>query len=147
MQPKPEDKWQFYFPNPPVNNLPNLKTSYFTGREAEIEEIKKRFDGATYCQSISGISGSGKTQLALEYAFWEFDGYDYIWWIDCESENTVLSSYAVVAEKLKLKMDMSNPVLAMREVQSWCQNNGFWLCRSTIDIGQQEKKKEKRVEG
>lgn len=93
IQPKPEDKWQFYFPNPPVNNLPNLKTSYFTGREAEIEEIKKRFDGATYCQSISGISGSGKTQLALEYAFWEFDGYDYIWWIDCESENTVLSSY------------------------------------------------------
>ena len=127
IQPKPEDKWQFYFPNPPVNNLPNLKTSYFTGREAEIEEIKKRFDGATYCQSISGISGSGKTQLALEYAFWEFDGYDYIWWIDCESENTVLSSYAVIAEKLKLKMDMSNPVLAMREVQSWCQNNGFWL--------------------
>lgn len=127
IQPKPEDKWQFYFPNPPVNNLPNLKTSYFTGREAEIEEIKKRFDGVTCCQSISGISGSGKTQLALEYAFWEFDGYDYIWWIDCESENTVLSSYAVISEKLKLKMDMSNPVLAMREVQSWCQNNGFWL--------------------
>ena len=127
MQPKPEDKWKFYFPNPPINNLPNLKTSCFIGRDAEISKLKDGFEKGEYYQSISGISGSGKTQLALEYAFWEFDGYDYIWWIDCETENTILASYAVIAERLKLQADSSNPALAMREVQSWCQNNGFWL--------------------
>ena len=127
IQPKPTDKFKFYFPNPPINNLPNIRTSYFTGRDNEIETIKRNFDAGFDYQSLSGISGSGKTQLALEYALWEFDGYDYIWWIDCESEDTIYKSYTEIAEKLKNGNDGSAPDHLMRDVQSWCQANGFWL--------------------
>jgi len=127
IQPKPEDNFKFHFPNPPVNNLPNIHSSHFTGRDDELADIKKCFEDGRQYVSLSGISGSGKTQLALEYALCEFDSYDYIWWLNCTTEESILASYAEIAQKLKLGNKDSDPQCLMREVQSWCQANGFWL--------------------
>ena len=73
----------------PFNNLPFEKNVFFTGRNEEIKKIHDQFHSGIRMQTISGMSGSGKTQIALEYAYCFASEYDIIWWINAEDEDTL----------------------------------------------------------
>jgi len=72
----------------PVNNLKERNAS-FCGREDELNKVRAAFDNnGAVCvkQSIAGLGGVGKTQLALEYAYRFGPEYaDAIWWVDAEN--------------------------------------------------------------
>ncbi|MCL1807856.1 MAG: tetratricopeptide repeat protein [Oscillospiraceae bacterium] len=74
-----------------MNNLPT-RNLQFSGREDELSKIRKAFadDKSAVCikQTIAGLGGVGKTQIALEYAHRSKNEYtDATWWM--VAENTV----------------------------------------------------------
>jgi tetratricopeptide (TPR) repeat protein len=71
----------------PKNNLPD-RNPHFTGRDAILEEIHRRFQtgqAVSLRQTVAGLGGVGKTQTALEYAYRHAGDYDDILWVNAES--------------------------------------------------------------
>jgi DNA polymerase III delta prime subunit len=90
----------------PVGNLPLFRTEIFTGRNQEIENINKQLSPPeahklrTYL--IYGRPGVGKTQIALEYARRYREDYDAIFWIQCETNTSLRTSFLGIAVALGL---------------------------------------------
>ncbi len=82
-----------------TSNIPFEQNIWFTGRKAELDEIYDNFRNGKNRQIISGITGSGKTQLAVEYIYWQAKSYDYVCWINAETEEGILDS---MGEMLKI---------------------------------------------
>jgi len=78
----------------PLSNL-MPKNDYFTGREEQLENLKKDFEqGSVHVKRvISGLGGMGKTQTALEYAHRHLDEYaNGVLWLNAESELDLTNS-------------------------------------------------------
>ncbi len=86
-----------------ILNLPHQRNPFFTGREALLAQLRTGFS-STECrvQVISGPSGIGKTQLALEYAYRFWENYEVVWWVFAENTVMVKTSIAALAEALQL---------------------------------------------
>jgi tetratricopeptide (TPR) repeat protein len=52
--------------------------------------------------AIKGLGGIGKTQIAVEYAYraWEQGRYTHIFWINAASQEALLTSFQMLAERL-----------------------------------------------
>jgi DNA-binding XRE family transcriptional regulator len=66
-----------------VWNIPFPRNPFFTGRDQELELLYRQLQQATsavvgQAQSISGLGGIGKTQLAVEYAYRYHEEYRYV---------------------------------------------------------------------
>ncbi|BCJ51960.1 hypothetical protein Asp14428_34350 [Actinoplanes sp. NBRC 14428] len=59
------------------------RNQHFVGRQSLLEELHERLtDGsAARVQTLHGVSGAGKSAVALEYAHRFRSNYDMIWWI------------------------------------------------------------------
>lgn len=76
----------------PVGNLPNILTTNFFGRQAQIDQIEKHL-GAQHesrlrVYTIFGRRGIGKTQIALEYARLYKKKYDAVFWVRFEANHS-----------------------------------------------------------
>ncbi|MEU6171265.1 FxSxx-COOH system tetratricopeptide repeat protein [Streptantibioticus parmotrematis] len=94
------------FPNDPpaVWNVPRRNVR-FTGRDAVLEEIHRRFEeggrqGARV--ALRGISGVGKSQIAIEYAHRFGNDYDIVWWANAGYRATAREQFADLAPRLDL---------------------------------------------
>jgi tetratricopeptide (TPR) repeat protein/CO dehydrogenase nickel-insertion accessory protein CooC1 len=89
---------------PPYWNVPQ-RNAVFTGRIRVLEELRDRLAGsvtAVVHQTLYGLGGVGKTQIALEYAHRFAANYDLVWWISAEQISLVRSSLAELATALQL---------------------------------------------
>jgi cellulose biosynthesis protein BcsQ/tetratricopeptide (TPR) repeat protein len=89
---------------PPYWNVPQRNT-VFTGRATVLEALRDRLAGsvtAVVHQTLYGLGGVGKTQIALEYAHRFAANYDLVWWISAEQVSLVRSSLADLATELHL---------------------------------------------
>ncbi|NRQ33605.1 tetratricopeptide repeat protein [Nonomuraea sp. NN258] len=78
----------------------------FTGREDLMARIRAGISAVTAVvatpQTLQGLGGVGKTQLAIEYA-WQFRShYDLVWWIRADQPILVPSTLASLAQRLDL---------------------------------------------
>jgi len=84
----------------PIRNL------NFTGRGALLdrlsEALRRDAKASLLPQTLQGMGGVGKTQLAVEYVYRNIERYDLIWWIPAEQTAVVLESLAQLAERLGL---------------------------------------------
>ncbi|MFJ8045140.1 caspase family protein, partial [Kitasatospora sp. NPDC096147] len=85
------------------------RNSSFTGRAAVLEELRESLlDGPMVVtptlQTLHGLGGVGKTQLALEYAHRYMSHYDLVWWIDAERTDPILNGLAGLANRLGLQV-------------------------------------------
>ena len=113
----------------PPNNLPN-KNSYFTGREQILEDIRRQFKtGQTIPlrQTVAGLGGVGKTQIAIEYAYRYAGDYDDIWWVNAESgPQEAYCTFAREKGLLSREEDANWPVV-LEAVRSWFDQHTRFL--------------------
>jgi len=76
----------------------------FVGRESWLADLRLALDSESRAGPvvIQGLCGTGKTQLAAEYAHRYASAYDLIWWIPCEDEEAALEAMADLRSRLGL---------------------------------------------
>jgi cellulose biosynthesis protein BcsQ/tetratricopeptide (TPR) repeat protein len=94
--------------DPKVSNL-RPRNTFFTGRSAVLDRLRDRLGGGNtsvqpFPQTLHGLGGVGKTQVALEYAHRFKADYDLVWWIESEQEDRIASSFADLARRLELRV-------------------------------------------
>jgi hypothetical protein len=87
---------------------------HFVGRDWELAEIRKHLHAVNRIVILQGISGIGKSQIALAYAIKHSrksravdrttvtpeDEYGAIFWLDASSERRLMSSFLGIASRL-----------------------------------------------
>jgi MinD-like ATPase involved in chromosome partitioning or flagellar assembly/tetratricopeptide (TPR) repeat protein len=91
---------------PRVWNVPPRNPN-FTGRSSGLDRIRAELGGGMTIvlprpQTLFGLGGVGKTQIALEYVHRFMGDYDLIWWISSEQTELITSSLAELAGRLGL---------------------------------------------
>jgi hypothetical protein len=78
----------------------------FTGREDLLAQLNDRLEpGATTAvlpQTLHGLGGVGKSQLAVEYAYRHRADFDVIWWISAELPVQIQKSLVELGQRLNL---------------------------------------------
>ncbi|WP_189361614.1 tetratricopeptide repeat protein, partial [Thermogemmatispora tikiterensis] len=116
----------------PLWNVPFAPSPCFTGREDELAALdaflQQRSPAIGQALAISGLSGVGKTRLAVEYAFRFRSAYRAVLWVDATSQETLLASYRELASLLSLpgrhEQELLWVVLAVRR---WLQTQPGYL--------------------
>ncbi|MFJ8587183.1 FxSxx-COOH system tetratricopeptide repeat protein [Streptomyces sp. NPDC093595] len=77
----------------------------FTGRSVVLERMRDQLGGGLAVvlpqpQTLYGLGGVGKTQVALEYVHRFMADYDLVWWISAEQTDDVIASLAELAVRL-----------------------------------------------
>lgn len=91
----------------------------FVGREALLETIRQALQSdaraALLPQSLYGLGGVGKSQVAIEYAYANQDIYDLVWWIPSDDERTIRRSLVSLAKRLRLRLseDVDDTILTV----------------------------------
>ena len=118
---------------PLMHNLPE-RNLHFSGRESAINSIREQFGsaGGMVClkQTIAGLGGVGKTEIAKEYAHRYADEYpDAICWINAESDATAFSGCLEFARRLGLVDDAELIDTAMlgQRLKEWQNSHSKWL--------------------
>lgn len=121
-------------------DIPFYENLLFTGRDEELRQLRNRLSAenkTTSIQAICGLSGIGKTQLAVKYACKYRNQYQYVFWIqfpneitradEAKSIITITNSYVEICRKLGLSIDESQPQTATPTLKQWMEHNQNWL--------------------
>ncbi len=90
-------------PTIPLNNLPFRPSAHFYGRADTLKAVRERLlslEGRPL--AVVGMGGSGKTQIALEYAHQHLNQADYpggVFWLDARSDERLVADYAGIARR------------------------------------------------
>jgi tetratricopeptide (TPR) repeat protein len=86
---------------PTIWNLQQRRNVNFVGREQLLQDIEKGFShGARRPLVLIGPGGSGKTALAIEYAYRHQADYEICWWIRADTQAMTATDLAALAPKL-----------------------------------------------
>jgi tetratricopeptide (TPR) repeat protein/MinD-like ATPase involved in chromosome partitioning or flagellar assembly len=98
--------------NPQVANIPARNTN-FTGRDKELqklrEDLRAQNTAGANPLTILGLSGVGKTQMALEYAHRFQAEYDVVWWMNCGQSQYIDASLADLGQPMRATFTTSLP--------------------------------------
>jgi tetratricopeptide (TPR) repeat protein len=122
-------------------NLPLIPNKNFVGREDELRQLHQIFSSQPDTlaisqppQSIWGLGGIGKTQLALEYVHRHPAEYQGIFWVDAAG-NDITSAIAKLARELQLPLPEGISIEEQaRQVRKVLENgNRYLLILDNID--------------
>lgn len=98
--------------SPQVANIP-ARNINFTGRDKELqklrEDLRVQSTAGANPLTILGLSGVGKTQVALEYAHRFQAEYDIVWWMNCGQSQYVDASLADLGQRMRAKFSTGLP--------------------------------------
>jgi tetratricopeptide (TPR) repeat protein/transcriptional regulator with XRE-family HTH domain len=114
----------------PLHNLPE-NNLYFTGREAQLQQLHHHLSAGkqvVVTQAISGLGGVGKTQLALAYAYRYREHYHDILWSAADTRETLVASYVQLATLLHLpEREEQDQQKVVEAVKRWLREHRCWL--------------------
>lgn len=92
---------------PPYCNVPARKNPAFFGRVEELLCLSSTLKPQSppnelICSCIYGLSGAGKTQLALEFAHRHIQNYEVILWVSAETPVKISQAFTIFARELGL---------------------------------------------
>jgi tetratricopeptide (TPR) repeat protein len=95
-----------HFPGalPRIRKIPAANPR-FTGRGPELGQLAGDLAAGSrvMVQSVHGMGGVGKTQLATEYAHAHLRDYDLVWWIAAEEPAAIPDQFTALAARLGLE--------------------------------------------
>jgi tetratricopeptide (TPR) repeat protein len=129
--PKLERKQEFL---KAIRSVPHPPNVYFTGREATLEEVRKKLLSQKRA-ALSGMRGVGKTRAAVEYVYRHRGDYQAILWARAETRDTLAGDYAAIARLLDLRQkDEKEQSVVIAAVKSWLEaNNNCLLVLDNVD--------------
>jgi TIR domain/NB-ARC domain len=100
----------------------------FTGRGGEMAAVAAVLAAGprVTVQSVRGLGGVGKTQLAAEYAYAYAGDYDLVWWVTADEPALIADQFAALAAGLGLEPD-SDPEAVRAQVHEALRGAGDWL--------------------
>jgi hypothetical protein len=100
----------------------------FTGRSADLAAVEAALaSGARVTvQSIRGMGGVGKTQLATEFAHARAGDYDLVYWIAAEEPATIPDQFTALAQQLDLD-PVPDPEVLQGQVHDRLRSVPGWL--------------------
>lgn len=113
--------------------IPYPRNPYFTGREDQLTQLATALKSGsatalTQAQSISGLGGIGKTQLAIEYAYQHHEDYQAVFWVRADTRENLVSDFVGMARELELpEKDAKEVQQTVLAVQTWLRTHGGWL--------------------
>jgi transcriptional regulator with XRE-family HTH domain/tetratricopeptide (TPR) repeat protein len=114
-------------------NVPFRRNPFFTGRTELLTTLHGRLNqnqsaALTHSQALTGLGGIGKTQTALEYAYWYRDSYEAVFWVRAASRETLMADYVALAHLLDLPgRDAPDEMLVIAAVKRWLEQHEGWL--------------------
>jgi tetratricopeptide (TPR) repeat protein len=118
---------------PSAWNVPFRRNPFFTGRESIFTELHALLhEGTTAALSqpsaISGLGGIGKTQTAVEYAYRYRDDYQFVLWVQANSQETLLTEFVTLAKQLNLpEQNEQEQQVVVQAVLQWLETHSRWL--------------------
>ncbi|UPL02483.1 hypothetical protein LCI18_013417 [Fusarium solani-melongenae] len=108
----------------PCNTLPVAENRRFYGRQDILKELDRYLQPADTTTPLSslalyGLSGIGKTQTALAYAYQKLDDLDAVFWIPAENEYSIQQGFSKVTvdalqlEKARPRAHQKNMILLL----------------------------------
>ncbi len=111
--------------------MPYRRNLFFTNREETLRHLHQRLHTQTttvQAYALSGMSGIGKTQTAIEYAYRHRADYQYVFWLTSDTHETLITDVVAVAEKLDLpEKKAQDQQITVRAVKRWLQQHRDWL--------------------
>jgi Cdc6-like AAA superfamily ATPase len=89
-----------------------------------------------HAAAVTGLGGTGKTQLVLNFIEQHKQEYYGILWIDARSEETIRSSFVRCCRTLNLPVEAASRAETSLEDSSSLQSVLLWL-RSRTEVGQE----------
>jgi len=116
---------------PRIWNIPYTKNPNFTGRDRILTKLHKLMHQDELKKRriiLHGLSGVGKTRLAVEYAYKYSNNYDLVWWLRAEKSTTITNDFLDLAIKLKLIDEEDKKQYSVIEnLLYWLKSNQYWL--------------------
>ncbi|MEV6515110.1 FxSxx-COOH system tetratricopeptide repeat protein, partial [Micromonospora chalcea] len=113
---------------PPVWNVARRNPA-FTGRDAMLVTLREKLQAGQHAvvQSLHGLGGVGKTQLAIEYAHRFAGEYELVWWIGSEQPELIGEQLAALAAECGVApLDTDTPT-AVRKLRGHLRQRKEWL--------------------
>jgi hypothetical protein len=100
----------------------------FTGRGTELDAVRAALAGGSMVtvQSLRGMGGVGKTQLAAEFAYARAADYDLVYWIAAEEPATIADQFTALAGQLGLEA-AADPEALREQVHARLRDVPGWL--------------------
>ena len=118
-------------PSPKIWNVPYPRNPYFIGRNGVLDSLQQRLvpgaEATALTQSISGLGGIGKTQVAVEYAHRYGEYYEAVLWIQADSQETATVAYLQLASQVLGLREQQKAEQQIAEVKCWLQKHHGWL--------------------
>jgi tetratricopeptide (TPR) repeat protein len=117
---------------PPLTNCPRLPNPDFCGRHHLLLALQAAWRSgmpAKHIQVLQGLGGTGKTQLAVEYAyrFASPQQYAVVWWVQAEAPTTLVTDYTALARALRLPEAARESPEVVAAVRRWLEQRADWL--------------------
>ena len=112
---------------PSVWKVP-ARNPHFTGRGEDLAAMARALaSGSTVTvQSLRGMGGVGKTQLATEYCHAHAGEYDLVYWITAEESATIADQFTALAQLLSLD-PVADPEILQAQVHDRLRGIPGWL--------------------
>lgn len=106
-------------------NVPYHRNPYFVGRETVLQSLRQTLvPGAKITalpQSISGLGGIGKTQVAIEYAHLYGKYYEAVLWIPADSLEVATAAILHMATQVLGLPEQQKVEQQIAQVKHWLQ--------------------------
>ena len=112
--------------------VPYRRNPLFTGRDSLLDRLHATFlangTAGVSIQTINGLGGIGKTQIALEYAYRYSETYQAVFWISADPQGDMISDFVTIAQVLDLpEKNEPDQTLIIAAIKRWPQSHEMWL--------------------